>query len=191
MTETLTQAALQAAGILAGALGYHVTKNTTIKQKLTPKFLAPLTCADSVTLANLPDGKDAYLAYVTDWPEVTPEKVRARFPHARIVTVTTDPRYIAEILDVEKGAATTAEIQAWYRMVKLHGIPIPGGYASLANMPGVIEELKIAAGGKRSGYKLIVADWDGSAVIPRGYNGKQYQNTPAYDLSVLGRRAFS
>jgi hypothetical protein len=180
MSETLAQAAYQAAGILAGASGYHLTKNYVPK----PKVLTPLKCYDSVTLDDLPEGGDAYLAYVNAWPEVAPEKVQARFPKARVVTVATNANYIAEILDVERGAATVAQIVPWYRMARLHGISRPGVYASLSNMPAVKEALKGLS------YKTIVADWDGKASIPKGYNGIQYLSNSRYDTSLLGRRAF-
>ena len=184
MNETTIQAVLQGAGIIVGALGYHVTK-----QLPKPKILTPLKMYDSVTIDNLPPGGDYYLAYVDGWAQVTPPKIRAKFPNAKVLTFTTDHTFLAQFFDIEKRAGTIAQAVGWFRMCIDYGIETPGFYCSLSNMPELQRTLA-AAGIRRKEYLLIVADWDGKAVIPKGYNGKQYLSTPKYDATVLGRRAF-
>lgn len=184
MKETTLQAILQGAGIIVGALGYHLTRRLP-----KPKALTPLKMYDSVTIDNLPAGGDYYLAYVDGWSEVTPAKIRAKFPKAKVLTFTTKNIFLAQFFDVEKGAGAITQVVGWFHMCIDYGIETPGFYASLSNMPALQETLA-KAGINRKEYLLIVADWDGKAVIPKGYNGKQYLSTPKYDASVLGRKAF-
>lgn len=182
---TLTTTIQDAAGVLVGALGGHITY-----PKVKPLIVKPpWKMYDSVTLDNLPEGGDYYVAYVNGWSEVSPSKVHARFPKAKVLTFATDAAYLAQILDVERGAATVKNIPAWWQMVTDYGIEPKGVYASLSNMPAVLAQFK-AMHVKRSTYVLIVADWNGSPTVPSGYDGHQYLSTAKYDASVLSRKSF-
>lgn len=65
------------------------------------------TIYDAVDVAAIPAGAETVLAYI-DGDFQTLGAVRARFPHATILTVTTNGRNRANICDVESGDATPA-----------------------------------------------------------------------------------
>lgn len=66
-----------------------------------------LTIYDAVDVAAIPASATTLLAYI-DGDYVTLPAVRARFPKATILTVTTNGRSKADICDVESGDATPA-----------------------------------------------------------------------------------
>lgn len=69
---------------------------------------------DAVDVAAIPAGGAFILAYI-DGDYVTLPAVRARFPNARILTVTTDGRNKADLCDVESGDATPATFAQGFR----------------------------------------------------------------------------
>jgi hypothetical protein len=166
------------AGILVGAGGYHVTKTPVTKavKKIRP---SPITCYDGVTVSALPEG-DCYLAYVNG-PFENVGTIRARFPKARIITVATDPEFLASILDIETGAAIPKDFAAWHAMCKDHGIYKPGAYASKYNGSAWQAVNAVPASERQS----IVADWTGEPHLIKGRAGCQYKNTSGYDVSLL------
>jgi len=69
---------------------------------------------DAVDVSALPPGGDYYLAYI-DGDYITLPAVRAKFPTARILTVTTTGKLAADICDVESGDARPAIAAAGVR----------------------------------------------------------------------------
>ena len=71
---------------------------------------------DAVDVAALPAGGDYYLAYIDgNWP--TYNEVKARFPNARILTITTTGENHADICDVESGDVTPDRATAGYGLM--------------------------------------------------------------------------
>jgi hypothetical protein len=137
-----------------------------------------ITCYDGVTVSDLPEGGGAYLAYVNRG-EV--QAIRARFPRAKIIPITTDPTLPAQILDIERGAAVPEDYVGWYHLSVSHGFALPGAYASKDNSEAWDQVARIAHTKRQS----IVADWTGEPHFVDGRAGCQYKNTPGYDVSIL------
>lgn len=186
---TLTDTALSVAQILAGAIGYHVVRNTPPMKKKFPT--APYLMYDQESADSLPSNGNVYLAYV-DGPTANLVKVqdfvRQHAPKAKILTCTRDPSYLATVLDVENGAARISQCVAWFHMCVEHGIYRPTFYASLSNMSSLQSALS-AGKVKRSQYRLIYAEWDNKAQIAKGYDGHQY-STGKWDTSILSEKFF-
>lgn len=83
---------------------------TTMSIKPSSAYLA---MADSVTVADLPPGYDAYLGYVDGrWP--TAAELRAVFPAARLILLTvTGTSLRADGVDVEPGNVDAAKAVQW------------------------------------------------------------------------------
>lgn len=114
----------------------------------------------------------------------TPEE-RALFPASSLVSVTLTASYPgADVLDVERGGATVAEVATWIRAKRAEDYERPTAYCSLAAVPAIREETGVLILGED--YDLWVADWDGSASLPYpGAAVKQYADHGAYDVSVV------
>lgn len=68
---------------------------------------------DSIDVMTLPAGADLYAGYDDgNWPDAA--AIAARFPNARVIRVTTNPAdNEGDVLDVENGDATPADIPGW------------------------------------------------------------------------------
>lgn len=108
--------------------------------------------------------------------------------------------YTADVLDVERGAATPAECARWYQaaLARFNAGSRPGQrhpsiYMSAASVTAVVNAL--AAAGVKSGPGLWVANWnlsDAAAVAevlaaagPFPVIGVQWRNAGLYDASVF------
>jgi hypothetical protein len=98
-----------------------------------------LRMLDSITVANLPKGADAYLGYVDGrWP--TFSQLAGRFGGPLLsmaVSATAD----AEGCDVETGDLTAQQVPAWVTRQLKRGVWRPVVYASASNIPAVLAEL--------------------------------------------------
>jgi hypothetical protein len=96
------------------------------------------------------------------------------YGHAHCLSIAAQAFLIAACLDVETGDANPGQA--------------PGFYANLSTMPALIGALR-GAQIPRSEYRLWVADWDGVAELPAGYDAKQYTDHGPhgenYDISIL------
>ena len=190
MQETVIQAALQAAGILAGASGYHLVRNTSAVKRALPRQPYLMYDQYGVDAKTLPRNGAVYLAYVDPPGNAAAMSafVKEYAPHARILTCTRNPTYLAALLDIERGAANPDDFPLWHALCARNGVYRPAAYASLSNMNLVIEAAR-KAGIKRTAYRLVYADWNNTPDIEKGYDGHQYA-TGAYDTSILGPRFF-
>jgi hypothetical protein len=108
--------------------------------------------------------------------------------------------FTADILDVERGAATPAECARWYQqaLVRYHGGARPGQrhpgiYVSASGVTAVVNAL--LAGGVTSGPGLWVADWNlsdpqaiaevAAAAGPFPVIGVQWRDAGLFDVSVF------
>lgn len=115
-----------------------------------------ITMFDSVTNSLLPAGF-AYAAY-TDGKFANTSQIRARFPHASILTIAVFARDDADCLDVETGDATPAQAAGWVTRQLARGIKRPCLYASASVMPQILSAMK-AAGVSRNLLRLWSAHY--------------------------------
>ena len=113
------------------------------------------TIYDSVTVSALPQVDGAmYLGYVDGtWPNFA--AVKARFPHAVVLSVTTTGFTSADICDCESGDATPAVAAAGVRDGLYKTV-----YANRATLP----ELVAAMG--NTPWHYFAADWTGKVAGP-------------------------
>ena len=140
------------------------------------------TCADSVTVSNLPSGLPLYGAYVNGWYR-NYDECRARFPGATVLGISVLAANVGDVLDVELGDATPAQAPGWVaaRRAAGHGGPIV--YCSLAIWPEVQAAFR-SAGILEPGYWIAAYPGNGAQLYP-GSVGHQYQDVGPYDLSVF------
>lgn len=123
-----------------------------------------LRMLDSVTVANLPNGADAYAGYI-DGAFQTYHALAARFRgHAHLLSIAVFASGNAECLDIETGDATPGQAPAWVRRQHGRGIRRPVLYASASTM-GTVSTTLHRAGLARSSYRLWSAHYNGHAHI--------------------------
>jgi hypothetical protein len=119
-----------------------------------------LTMQDSVDVANLLPGADAYAGYVggsfATWPALV--KRFGKVPGVALLSIAVNAGENAECLDVETGDAVPADAPGWGARQKARGIAVPVFYASASVMAAVVASLK-GAGWSRSQYRLWSAHY--------------------------------
>ena len=156
--------------------------------------------ATNANIAHLPAGMAA--GYTTGSSDIRwTASSWAKHPQAVRIdqdAAASDPT--ADVIDVEAGAATIAEVPGWviraavdYHDARRPGQRSPAVYCSRSNVTAVCNAL-IAAGVK-GGVGLWIADWDGNhdkaaaevanASGPFPVIGRQYANAGLYDVSVF------
>ena len=141
--------------------------------------MVTLSMFDNISAGSIPANCEACAGYVDgSWPDF-PAMV-SRFPNlakiGRVVSIATSPNDIARILDKEKGnPASVQDCVAWVKRMVAHGIYKPGVYSDLeAGDMGAVAQALASSGLKRSQYTLWLADWNGVANVPGGYDAHQY-----------------
>lgn len=129
---------------------------------------------DSIDLDQIPADAQAVAGYVNgSWP--TYNEVVKRWPKAHHISISLDPMFTADILDIENGAATPGEFPDWFsRMVKL-GRWRPGTYSTLSNLT-VVRSLMAQARLPLQGMRQWAADWTYVPHIPEGCGACQWTN---------------
>jgi hypothetical protein len=112
---------------------------------------------DDITVANLPGGAKAYAGYV-DGRYRNFADVKTRFPQAAIVSIAVFAQDDAEVLDVEQGDATIADIYAWLKRQLARGVWRPVIYTSVSNVDRMMLTM-VANGFKRSDYRIWSAHY--------------------------------
>lgn len=130
---------------------------------------------DSANASTVPAGGDFYLGYI-DGAYQTYEALRARFPHARILSITTGANGTADIADCEQGDLTPQQAAAGYG-TRWHTI-----YCSRANWIAV----NAAMGGRP--WNWFAADPTGVPHLVKGSVATQwawpgYGSPGNYDIS--------
>ena len=143
-----------------------------------------ITMYDSVDTDQIPTTAEAAAGYVNG-AFANYGQVVARTPKAHHLSITVNNSNTGECLDVETGDATPAEAPGWVKDALARGVVTPVVYANLSTMPAVKAALN-GSGLHRSQYSLWVADYDHAAVVPAGFDAKQYEErtVPHVDMSV-------
>lgn len=136
---------------------------------------------DAVGIENIPADAE-YLAAYIDGPD-TYAAVIARFPHNKGVLTISTGGGDADCCDSETGDLTAQQAVMWVERMLLEGRWRPCVYANASRWDeGLMGAL--AAYGPR--IRRWVADWDSLAVVPGGFDAKQYARVgvDGYDASV-------
>lgn len=152
-----------------------------------------LSMFDATDVHALPSGALVYAGYYNGTYANLPA-MRARFPHATIVSVTPDGAHGAEYIDIEPGNVTAAAAPGF---IKAGGL---GFYASPGAPRGYsvqeIIDACTAAGLTRSEYRVWSAHWIGKHICGPatcGYpqaDGTQYLSTFGWDESDVESPGF-
>ena len=147
-----------------------------------------ITMYDSIQVSQIPDDATAVAGYVSgNWP--TYEALRAKFPHAHLLSIATTAAHDADVLDVEMGDATPGQATGWIKRQLARGVHRSVIYANASTMPGVLQALT-ASGISRSSVRLWSAHYDGPHIC--GPASCRFPGVPACDgtqwtSSALGR----
>ncbi|WP_246144484.1 hypothetical protein [Actinacidiphila oryziradicis] len=140
------------------------------------------TMYDGVTPGNIPASATMVAGYADGLYANVPE-MRARFPHATVVSIAVRYTTRAQVLDVENGDATPAEAVLWCTDTMSDK---PNGeltvYCNTSTWPAVRSAFQTA---HVSEPNYWVAQYDNDPAIPVGAIAKQYENTTAWDKSVV------
>jgi hypothetical protein len=143
---------------------------------------------DSVDVAEIPADAVAVAGYVGGrWP--TYEKLAARFPHARRLSIAVSSAEDAECLDVERGDAEPGDAAAWVERQLARGLRRPVVYSSVSVAPAVLAALK-RAGIERRAVRVWTAHYTGkphrcTAACDRAFT--RVADATQYDDRALGR----
>jgi hypothetical protein len=123
-----------------------------------------LTMYDSINPAHLPAGA-LYLAGYGDgdWPDYN--AIRARFPHAQVLSITVTPFRDADVLDVETGDATPGDVPTWFARQRAKYAGRPGIYANASTMESGIVPLVRSGAVPRAAVRLWSAHYTRTAHI--------------------------
>ncbi len=131
---------------------------------------------DSVDISQIPNGPHAIAYYIDGHEGVhTHEQMRARFPHARLLPISTGSRVVTECYDIENGDYLPGEAGELFHIARNGGISRPCMYADLSNMPAVKASLE-RAGATPADVRLWVAYYNGQHDLPTGYDAHQFTN---------------
>lgn len=137
---------------------------------------------DSVDPAAIPASATMVAGYA-DGRYANLGEMRTRFPRATVVSIAVRWTTRSQVLDVETGDATPAEAVQWCTQTMAdknnHELTV---YCNTDTWPTVRAAFR-TAGVTEPQY--LVAQYDGNATIPAGAIGKQYENTPGWDRSVV------
>lgn len=140
------------------------------------------TMYDGISPLRLPDGADLYAGYDDGrWPDA--DAIAARFPGKKVLRITTDPAdTIGDVLDVERGDATPADIPAWLTTRREAGA-WPSVYCSLDSWG----TCRNAVMNHCPPYPpWWIADYNLSAgQVPDGAVALQYVGSNGYDVSSV------
>jgi hypothetical protein len=127
----------------------------------------PFTMYDTIEPSLIPPNPEAVAGYVGgNWP--TFNELVTKFPKAKHLSIAVNSAEDAECLDVEAGDASPADVPAWVHRQEARDQRYPVIYASLSTWP----QIEAVVG--RLQIRRWVADYDGIAEVPAGYNAKQY-----------------
>lgn len=127
------------------------------------------TMFDAVSYEHIPNDASIVAGYVNGiWP--TYPDIVARFPHAHHVSIAVTAEVVADVLDVEKGDATPADVPLWVKeMRNLRRKPIV--YMNHSTLPAVQAECEKATLAEPF---FFVADWTNKPHLVPGSIGTQW-----------------
>ena len=137
---------------------------------------------DSVTVGNLPVNADnLYAGYVGGlYPTLIP--IMQRFPHARVVSIAVNASQSAQVLDVETGDATAAEVPDWLNRMRAQRRKNVTVYTSRSNIDAVLAACDAA---KVARPLIWAADWTGQPHEVPGAVAVQYLSNDYFDETCI------
>jgi hypothetical protein len=148
--------------------------------------MSTLYMFDNVNLDLLPAGGYAYAGYV-DGRYANFAKLKARYPHAHLVSIATSARSDADALDVEPGDATIAQAPGWVARQHARGVARPIVYVSAGSAQALIGTLA-RAGIARPRYRLWLAHYGaGQHMCGPGSCGYPQADGTQFTDRALGR----
>lgn len=140
------------------------------------------TMYDAVTSSNVPAEATLVAGYADGLYANIPQ-MKARFPHATVVTIAVRWTTRAMVLDVETGDATPPEAVGWCTQTMADtSNRLLTVYCNTSTWPSVRAAFR-AAGVTEPQY--WVAEYDGDPAIPAGAIAKQWADRGPYDLSSV------
>jgi hypothetical protein len=127
---------------------------------------------DTVTLDAVPNAPHAVACY-RNGKYANETEARKRFPHARILPISVAGIIPCEAYDVETGDYRPDQCAELYTVARANGLTRPCFYANLSTMPAIKQSLSHVVKDPKE-VRLWVAIWDGTTVIPHGYDAKQF-----------------
>ena len=112
---------------------------------------------DSIDVAHLPPGADAYAGYVNGAWQTFPA-LRRLFAQLHLLSIAVSTSADADCLDIENGDATNAAAPAWVKRQMRRGEPRPCLYTSAGNVAALIATVE-GAGIARSQFRLWSAHY--------------------------------
>lgn len=141
-----------------------------------------LVMFDGVNAADCPGGGDVYAGYVNgSWPSYN--DMVARFPAALHVSIAVNSSADAQVLDVENGDATPADVPGWVNRQRALGQVRPTIYCSKEGPWQDCINTCAAAGIAQPDY--WIADWTNAPHTLPGAAAVQWTSTPGYDESLI------
>jgi hypothetical protein len=113
---------------------------------------------DSVDVAHLPDGADAYAGYTTGLFPTWGPLTKRFHGKAHLLSIAINAAEHALCLDIENGDATPAQAPGWVKAEHARNVARPVLYASVSAMDGILADLA-AAGIKRDTVRLWPAHY--------------------------------
>lgn len=116
-----------------------------------------VTMYDTTYPAALPPQTAAAAGYVDGaWPSYF--GIRRRFPHAIVLSIATDTRSSACVLDVEQGNGGPHTAAQWVQRAHARGVRRPALFCSRSRVASLLDELR-RQDVHRGQVRLWVADW--------------------------------
>jgi hypothetical protein len=123
-----------------------------------------LTMYDSINPDQLPAGGSYFAGYTSgEWSDYN--AIRARFPHAQVLSITVTPFRDADVLDVETGDATPGDVPGWFARQRAKYAGRPVIYANASTMEAGIIPLVRSGAVPRAAVRLWSAHYQGHAHI--------------------------
>jgi hypothetical protein len=140
-----------------------------------------VTMYDSENVDAIPASAKWVAGYI-DQPGATWGALIKRFPKARKISITRTPTDTADVLDVERGAATALDVPGWLNRMRRAGRR-PIVYTSRAYVDQV---LGACGSAEVQPPFLWVADWTGKPHLVDGSIATQYASPTVPYLSIRG-----
>lgn len=138
------------------------------------------TMYDSVNVQAIPADATLVAGYVSG-TYANIDKLRQRFPHATVVSITTNAAHDAQVLDVEPRAATMAQAVSWVIRQRARGAD-----PTVYTMHSWWSDLrKLFAAAHEAEPHWWVAKYDNNPALLDGAVAKQYGGQNGYDLSAV------
>jgi hypothetical protein len=129
--------------------------------------MAKIYMFDDINVALIPVNAKV-VAYYVDGRYANGNEIRSKFPKAQLVSIATNPADDAEVLDVETGDATIADIYNWLKRQLARGVYRPGIYISGSRVDLMMLTM-VANGFARDQYRIWSAHWgDGDHICGPG-----------------------